>query len=380
MFDGPARLAILPLIGDDRSMEIRSLREEEIEQALTISALSFGNRSSVADSVERGRELYPADYYLGVFDGDEMAAMMRVLPARMRLNHESVPLALVTPVASSHLHRRRGYAGAMLRRSLEMMREQGQWLAALYTPHPSLYRRYGWEIAADERIFKFSPKDLQLAVQPAQRGRMRYVTVDEWQDVDVVHRAHHAGRNGALERDELWWRNWVLRSWFGSPDAILWENDAGEPEGYVLYLEPGWSSRDSGKFIVTELVALTADAYLNLLAVLAQQDIREEVVYYAPSEDPLPLLFVEEQRLKIEQHHTVLLRIVDVQLALAQRPSFGAAGSCDFSLEARTHTHPGTPVRGACSRSTGRQRSSASTAPAIYSSTCATSRPCSTVT
>jgi predicted acetyltransferase len=203
----------------------------------------------------------------------------------------------------------------------------------LYTPHPSLYRRYGWQIAADERIFRFNPKDLQLAAQPARRGRLSYVTADEWQALDVVHRAHRAGRNGALERDELWWRNWVLRSWFGNPEAILWESDAGDPEGYLLYIEPGWTSRDSGSFIVTELTTVSPDAYLNLLAVLAQQDIRERVEYYAPSEDPLPLLFVEEERLKIEQHHTVLLRVVDVQAALSRRPSSGAIESCAFSLE-----------------------------------------------
>lgn len=314
-------------------MDIRTLRDDEIEQALTISALSFGNRGGVAESVERGRDLYPADYFLGAFDGGQMAAMMRVLPSRMRLNGEGVPLALVTPVASSHLHRRRGYAGAMLRRSLEMMRDQDQWLAALYTPHPSLYRRYGWEIAADERIFKFNPKDLQLTASPSQRGRLRYVTADEWRELDTVHRAYSAARNGALERDELWWRNWVLRTWSGTPEAILWQTDAGLTEGYILYIEPGWSSRDSGKFIVQELVALTPDARLNLLAVMAQQDIREEVVYYAPSDDALPLLFAEEERLKIEQRHTVLLRIVDVQAALSQRPSLTAGGGCEFSIE-----------------------------------------------
>ena len=43
--------------------------------------------------------------------------------------------------------RRGGFVSGLLKQSLATMRDAGQPLSALWTPHFSLYRKYGWEIA-----------------------------------------------------------------------------------------------------------------------------------------------------------------------------------------------------------------------------------------
>jgi predicted acetyltransferase len=303
------------------AVEIRSLTQDGLEAAVAMGIRAFaGAGADVGRDIERQLSLYPPEWYLGAYEGEELAAMMRTLPYAMHLNGGTALMGLVSPVASSPLYRRRGHAGAMLRCSLEQMRERGQWLSALYTPHPALYRRYGWEIAADERVYSFKPKDLGLTAGPSQRGRLRALKPGDWQQLAPVYDAYAAQHNGPLVRDEVWWRNWVVETWSGPLEVLLWESDAGVPEGYLLYHEPAWSSPDAGKFMTDELIALNGDAYLNLLTCLSQQDIRDEVVYRASSDDPLPLLFSDAERLSFRQHYTVLLRVVDVAAALSAKP------------------------------------------------------------
>lgn len=324
------------------AVEVRNLKQDELEAAATMGIRAFaGGAADVEKDVARQLELYPPDWHLGAFEGAELAAMMRVLPYAMRLNGGAIMTGIVSPVASSPLYRRRGHAGAMLRRSLEQMRERGQWLSALYTPHPALYRRYGWEIAADERVYNFKPKDLTLTAARTQRGRLRAVKPEGWQQLASIYDAYAAGRNGPLVRDELWWQNWVVETWAGPVEALVWETDNGAPEGYMLYVDPARPpDRNAGKFVVSELVSLSGDAYLNLIACIAQQDIREEAVFYAPSDDPLPLLFADAERLEWRQHYTVLLRVVDVAEALKARAPANPSVAAELTIEVIDHAAP----------------------------------------
>ena len=317
------------------AVEVRTITQDELEAAVRLGIRAFaGGTADIERDVEKELSLYPPDWILGAFEGGDLAAMMRVLPSGMYLNGGCISTGIVSPVASSPLYRRRGHAGAMLRRSLEQMRERGQWLSALYTPHPALYRRYGWEVAGDERSYKFKPKDLKLTAAPSQRGRLRAVAPDGWRDLAAVYDAYAREHNCPLARDELWWRHWVLETWTGRTEAVLWSTDDGSPQGYLLFSDPARpQSRYAGKFVVMELVSTSGDAYLNLLDFVSQQDIRDEAVMFAPSDDPLPVLFADAERLEFEQHYTVLLRVVDVVEALKARLPANGGLSLDFTLQ-----------------------------------------------
>lgn len=308
------------------SLEIRTLTSDEIEQAETINHQAFGTpqRFDMAAIIDAIRERFRPEWYLGAFENGEMTSMMRVLPFEaMRLNGGGLPFGAVSPVASSPLHRRKGHTGAMVRHSLQVMRDSGQPLSGLWTPHPAFYRRYGWEAAADERVYTFKPKDLRLTVEPSERGRLRFVTADAWPELDAIYTEQTRTRNGPLERQERWWRNAILGElhwpWFSQAEAVVWEDGAGVQQGYAVFVEPSSPHRDAGKLFGIELCALTADAYLNLVTFLAQHDLLSEIVIHAPSDDPLPLLFSDGERLDMKQNWTVMLRIIDVEAALRGR-------------------------------------------------------------
>jgi predicted acetyltransferase len=314
--------------------DVRNLTSDEMEAAALISAQAFGApmRFDIAPSAEKARALYPPSDYLGTFEDDELTAMTHIVPRTMRINGASLGFGAVSPVASSALHRRKGHAAALLRRALEQMRERGHVLSGLHTPHPALYRRYGWEIAGGQRTYEFNPKDLELSARPSQRGKLRYVTIEDWPRVAAIYDRYATASNGPFDRDELWWRNWVFTTWMGRIEGIVWQDDAGADAGYVLYIDPVEPDQDKTRIQVFDMCSLTGDAYLSLVTVLGQHDIRHHITMPAPLDDPLQLLFVDAERLQITERFNVMLRIVDVENALRARPLADASLNTDLTM------------------------------------------------
>jgi predicted acetyltransferase len=260
-----------------------------------------------------------------------MAAWLRVIPLAMRINGHGLSFGGVGPVVTLPQHRRKGYVGALLRRALADMRDRGQVLAGLHTPHPALYRRYGWEIASERRVYTFAPKDISLLADPKTRGRTRMLRPDDWPQADRVYRLHSAKRNGPLHRGEVWWKEAIFGG--GQPqagDVALWETDEGEPEGYIVYHQKRGYDEFMPQFWIRELVAVSTDAYINLIHYVLRHDLPSQITFSAPPYDPFMSLVQDNRRVKIEHEYDMMLRICDVEGALRMR-SIAHAGH-DVSL------------------------------------------------
>lgn len=124
--------------------EIRPLRSgEEMAQYAALRAYAFNDDRS-EEALARFPAMYRREWCMGVFEDGTLVAALTIIPFEQYINGGRVPLGGVATVASAPERRRSGNAGALLRTALETMRERGQALSALYTPHYSLYRRYGW--------------------------------------------------------------------------------------------------------------------------------------------------------------------------------------------------------------------------------------------
>jgi predicted acetyltransferase len=324
------------------SFEVRTLTSEEMADAAAISAYAFNapGRHEMTELAERLRRTSQPDWFLGSFEDGEMTAMMCVLPVEMYLNGGTLPFGAVSPVASSPLHRRKGHAAAMLRYSLATMRERGQVISGLSTPHPALYRRYGWEIAADARAYCFKPKDFRSMARPRQRGRFRMLKTTDWQELDPIHRAYAQRHNGPFLRGEGWWRDYVLETpWRPAHDIVVWQSDSGESEGYAVYQQPS-TGPDAGKVVVLELVTLSGDAYLNLHLYFAGHDINREILLWASRQDPLPVLLEDAEKLEIKEGFTVMLRVIDFEAAMRWRRAAREDDVCEVVLRIEDELAP----------------------------------------
>jgi len=319
------------------SIEIRPVRtDEEWRQHCFISAYAFNGDRSEAGA-ERRALYYERDWTLAAFDNGEMAAGLTILPFEQYINGARIPLGGVASVSCLPERRRGGYVGRLLSRALECMRDEGQVLSGLYTPHYSLYRKFGWELAGRTMAYSFAPKTVRVRHR-APAGHWRRVDADAWRELDAMFTRQYAPRNGALTRSEARWRYNVLRDYGARErDAAIWSDERGEARGYVVY---GTHHRQSasplGELVlrVYDWAALDADAYAAVLQYLLNHDLASRIIMLAGSDEPLPDAFDEPVHIAEPPGawFGMCLRLVDVQRALEMRPALAQASGRSLTV------------------------------------------------
>ena len=316
------------------SLEIREPRDDELDEVAYTTAYSFeGDRSP--EALEGIRRLFTVLRPLAAFQDGRLVASLGLLPTAMAVNGGSQPFAGVANVACLPEHRRRGHVGRLLTRALEMMREEGQVLSGLFTPHFALYRRYGWMLAGRGMRYSFSTRDVTLTVPGQPRGEAIRVSEQEWAGLDAVYRALISRHNGYLHRGGDWWRAAVLRNFYdrrgGILDAVVWMGEDDQRRGYVIYdvARPA----DAGQRLrVRDFVALDSDAYVGLVRYLLHHDIASPLQWWAPLDDPFLSLLDDPGRVEVAYEQGMFLRVVDVPGAFAVRPCLADA-SARLTLE-----------------------------------------------
>ena len=308
-------------------VEFRPLRPEDLEQAVHVEATAFYSEPR-PNALELLQRLHPLTWTVGAFVDGRLVADVRTTPMARGINGKSIPYGTVGPVVCLAEHRRRGYVGRLLRLSLEWMHEHGLPLSGLHTPHDALYQRYGWERAEGKRRYVFRAKDVALRIR-GEPGTLRPAGAHDWQLLDAVYRRYAAPRNGPLHRPEMWWQEAVLRDFFQSTDmqALLWMDGSGDAQGFVIYstrqmMVPGGGFRET-EVVVRDLVAVTPDAYLGLWQHLLNHDLAQRVIVNVSPDDPFPQLVVDPWKVEVQRAEGAMVRVVDVEQALAMRPYCG---------------------------------------------------------
>lgn len=263
----------------------------------------------------------------GLFVDGRLAAALHLIPMRVYFGDNLVPSAGLANVASAPDTRRQGHAFHLLRDTLSLMREQGYVVSELYPFAFDFYRRLGWEQAADLVAYEVPLGDLPLPSAGAGAGRTRLISegrpgeMEEVADgdlanLDSVYSAYARRFNGMAARGVDEWRRSLLRA--RAPHlryAVLWEDDAGRPRGYLVYLL-GFFIQEPKDIRVRELVALDDQAYRGLLGYLRNQEaLYQTLKLVLPPGDPFPL-YLPNPRVKREMRAHHMLRIIDLPRAL----------------------------------------------------------------
>jgi len=324
------------------SLEIREPRDDELDEVAYITAYSFeGDRSP--EALEGNRRLYTLLRPLAAFQGGRMVATLGLLPLAMAVNGGSQPFAGVAAVACLPEHRRKGYVGRLLTRALEVMREQGQILSGLYTPHFALYRRYGWMLAGRALRYSFRPRDIALTVPGRRLGEAIRVSEQEWASLDAVYRAFISRRNAYLRRTEQWWQAGVLRNFYerrsSQRDAAVWVAKGGQWRGYVVY-DISRQPESGQRLRVRDFVALDGDAYVGLVRYLLRHDLASPLEWWTPLDDPFLSLVDDAGRVQVAYEQGMFLRVVDVAGAFTARPCLTDAPGQSLTLELTDEAAP----------------------------------------
>jgi predicted acetyltransferase len=163
------------------------------------------------------------------------------------------------------------------------------------------------------------------------------LTEEDWPRVAEIYRRFSEGRTGYLVRSERWWKEGLFRRLYDEKrlpwDVAVWQDGRGAAGGYVSYA----SIRDPGpmggsKVWLREFIALDRNAYAGLLRYVLSHDLADEINWYGPLDDPLALAVDDSERIKREYRDDFMLRVVDVEKAIAARPPGPGAPEGAFTI------------------------------------------------
>jgi predicted acetyltransferase len=243
-----------------------------------------------------------------------------------------LPLRMITDITVSPTHRRQGLLRTLITEDLRHAAELGLPLAALTASEGSIYGRFGFGMATRHRTVEVDTTARFALRGLDDDGRIELVEpVDAWPAVKAVFAHFHHRTRGSVDRPQFY--EPVLTGTFDfqeGPDkklrAAVHLDAHGTPDGYVLY-KPDARKDDIRPLAVTDLVALTPQAYLRIWQFLADIDLAHRVVWEgAPVDDPLPWALAEPRAVRVVRETDLLwVRVLDVEAALEARP-WGADG------------------------------------------------------
>lgn len=273
-----------------------------------------------------------------VFEDGELCTTFAAWPFSMRFNGERIAVAGVSSVGTLPTKRRRGYLRRAMERSFGDQRDQGQSLAILHASLATIYQRFGYSVASTHYDYRIDPLDIRFASGPEPGGETRITDRDELPLLKQIYRSFATPRNGLVHRGDALWRAGPFADEDpkdGPVYAAVYEED-GEALSYIIYTNRETASgAPAGRtqlLTVRDYAWLTPEAYVAIWQHIGAHDLVGEVyVRNAPEDDPLFYLLQEPRCIQRRARDGLMLRVIDVERALPQRP-YGAPAALSFEL------------------------------------------------
>jgi predicted acetyltransferase len=309
-------------------VEIRTLREGELEAVLRANAAWFGEGFS-ATAAQAERPTVEPDRYFVAIDGEQIVAGAGAATFQLTVPGDvTVPCAGLTAVGTLPTHRRRGLSTALMKRQLEQAREHGDPVSYLWASEAVIYQRFGFGLGAWAGAFRIRRHATGFLREVEPSGRLRLVDRDEGLKVipDVYDRVRRT-RPGAIDRSAAWLdyrfrSNDEQRDKESSPSFFAISETSNGVEGYVSYsIKDLWEHGGPNQELeIEELVAATGRAYAALWRYCFDIDLVRTVTgWKRPSDEPLLNMLAEPRALNFKLRDGTWVRLVDVPAALEAR-------------------------------------------------------------
>ncbi len=221
--------------------EMRFLREEEKDSLAQL----FNNAYRIGlETARKWADRAGEPRTLVVPEPGRLASCINMLPFKMVFGGQPVAMGGIGGVATWADCQGKGYAGALMHRSVEIMHEQGYLVSALYPFSFRYYRKFGWESCGDRITYEgFRQSDLRRGEDSrlvrASRGAEDAPLFAAAYDRQAAERY-----NGLMVRShESWTARLNTLAEAGGHAYLIEEDD--QPTGYFLCDHP----HDSGGHI-----------------------------------------------------------------------------------------------------------------------------------
>ena len=304
-------------------MEIREIRDDEMEAAFYVGAQAFMQGSRDMSGINNPNR--PTRVPYGVWDEAGLQAKVSVIQYRVHMGPDVVlPMGGIAGVACLPASRGKGYAGAGMRFALERMRDAGQVVSTLYPFHWDFYRKLGYEWMGLQRRYSVPARILR---PDPETENVRAAIPEDRPRLIAAYTEYACRYRGMVVRDEKNWNHVLDSSDTQFRYTYLYERE-GKVEGYLTYMG---GKRDETH--LREFITLTPRAQRALLGLLRRHEMRiDKFVWESPGDDMLwSLLYHWDIETKLAP--VVMGRVVDFAGAMkALKPELQTNGGLVLSL------------------------------------------------
>ncbi len=308
-------------------LEFRPITADDIEQWQRIASFSYERGAPVTVTPEHFGQ--PDRYRIGAYDGGKLRACLGINDYQMFFGRDRRPCGGVAGVMSEPASRGRGYAGGLMRRSLEVMREDGKYLSSLWPFSFAYYRQFGWEWTGFNRYYKLPIRALW---SDKEADYMEPLYEPQADLLNPLYEAQATRYNGPLVRSPGRWPAHLRARDGREPMVYLYRRD-GAPEGYAILR----FIKNSDTLRVEDFVALSRRAYLGMLGLVHRHEMQgQDVELQVPPDDPL-WSFIRSYDVETKEVSAGMARVVDVTAALQElEPPAEVRGAAVFALQDET--------------------------------------------
>jgi predicted acetyltransferase len=300
-------------------IQVRRIQDEqEAADFARILAWAFSVKQA---EVPRWFEIHPPENVSIAICGGKVAAGLFHLPMGQWFGGRSVTTTGIAAVAVAPEARGRGIGAALMGAVVRDLYDRRVALSTLYPAALALYRAVGYEPAGSRFEIRVRPADIQIRDRDLE---LCPIGESDQAEVEEAYRVFASCVSGSTDRSRHLWHR--VRNPGAEPAYGFLVRRHGAVEGYLYGTETAPDDRARYAVKLTDFVALTHHAGRNLLAFLADhRSLATELTWHGGHSGVL-LGLLPEQTYGVRLVDHFATRVIDVQLALAQRgyPPFDA--------------------------------------------------------
>ena len=322
---------------------IRTAKKKDLNQVIHVAIRALtGGEDGLEDLFRRyftqNPHLPPERLYVAEKDG-AIVGTTAILDFQFVLDGKLCPADGLAAVTVDPIARRQGVADELVRESIRFSQRRRAPFSALYPFRGSFYRRFGYAPVEISEAIRTPSSTLP---DSPERQHVRYFRADDRPGIERAYKRMYAGRTGLLERSKAWWDWRVLE---GKREVVVYaRGKKGSIEGYLINDMPDPGMLGERRYRVLEWVANTPRANRGLMAWLASQGDEASTIEIYRSRDESVVPFLRNwagATPPLSLHrvaHTgylgwgMMIRITDLERALAFRPGRGVRGSVAVEL------------------------------------------------
>lgn len=275
-------------------MIVRNPSKLEVERATEVASIAFPNLTLEhwTKSFDMVAEVFGTRFILITEDEGQIVSTLLCQPMPVYINGSPIPHASTGAVATIPEARCKGCAGAMMAESVRLLRSEGIYLSSLWPFSYEYYRKFGWEIASEARVYSGPGK---VFAELGDASKARGAGKGDLAHVKAVNDDWAQNYNCLTQRSDKWWDRVM-----GIKEPLKMVTEPGDERGFVVHVTDGridgyaaykvGGDSESKSVDISEIAFTQAQDRRDMLALLGSMVPEGKLGFGAPMDD----LFLQE--------------------------------------------------------------------------------------